>query len=178
MQYGYCNPNLGIYRLSEHIRLKFKNPIGHLYKPEEVNCLINKISEYIQKGFHIISVGDRVTLTLINHSIPIKLAIIDKKERRHNRVVSPTNFFNRIVVVRNEAGTINFGICKYIIESFYYSGNTLIFVIGEEDLVATLTLLISNIKAIMVYGQPLQGIVLCQVNENLAKRIIKMLEVE
>ena len=178
MLYGFCDPALGLYKLPEHVRLRFRQPLGKLYGAEDINRLIERLRSYVKEGYIIVSVGDRVTKTLITYEIPVKVAIIDKKERRHQRVYTYPEFFSRVVVAENPAGAINFRLCRYVEEALVSEGSTLIYVIGEEDLVGVIVILLGKKDVIMVYGQPDQGIILCNIDNNLVDNVRKLLEVE
>lgn len=178
MQYGFCKCSLGIYKLPEHVRLRFKKPIGKLYKHHEISFLLKELRNYIINNYKVISVGDKVTKTLIENDIPIKLAIIDKKERRNYISLILPEYFNKVIIAKNDAGSINFRLCKYIYECLIGEESTLMYILGEEDLVGILVILLNIEKTIMVYGQPLEGIVLCVINESLANHILEMLEVD
>jgi len=172
---GFCWESLNVYKLPEHIRVKFRQPLGELYRSDRISTLINKIKNYLDRGYYIASIGDRVTKTLIEEGIIPKLAVIDKKERRYTKLMSPAEFFDKILIIRNDPGTINFRNCESIANAIKSKYKTLIYVLGEEDLLATLVILINISNGILVYGQPLQGIVLCEVTEKLANNLVDIL---
>ena len=179
MQLEYCNEDYGVIRLSEDRRLRFKEPLGQLYSQSRINEALNIIRRQCEiANKYIITVGDRVTSFCIENKLVPKIAIIDRKEKRGKFKRTFVEYFNRIVIAENEAGTINFNLCKDILSALKNPGNTIIIIIGEEDLVASLAILAANNGDLVIYGQPNQGIVLCRVNDNLKTLILSIIGIE
>lgn len=120
---------------------------------------------YLQNKF-IISVGDATTEKLLSFNIIPNLAIIDKKERRTKKEITfDTNslFYNQFRC-KNEAGTISDDAINVIKKAIVNDNNSIIIVDGEEDLLTLVAISLSKEDYIVVYGQPLEGMVLINVD--------------
>jgi len=161
------------------LRQELKAPLGRLLKgsPEET---MKKLKELVSKErpTKVISVGDVVSENMSNHSILTHLAIVDNRVMRQQRepVVLKVN---RAIHVKNPAGTITAEAWRALKEALKREQMAKIVVEGEEDLLALVALLHAPTNALVVYGQPYEGIVAVKVTQRKrqkARRIMKAMQ--
>jgi len=134
----------------EHRRL-FKDPFGVVYRS------IDEILPLIE-GKDIYTVGDVVTHNLQKKGITPAVAVVDGYTMR-----SPCNRIPAVhgtcIQVKNPAGTITDElICA--LECAVRNPPSTIFVDGEEDLAVIPLVLTAHNGAVVLYGQPREGVVL------------------
>ena len=151
-----------MFRLDENSIDEFKAPLGKLYADFE--DAIPKIKE----ASFLISVGDQTTKNLVDNDLIPDLVIIDNRIQRkdHNHDIIRTE---NILEADNPAGTITENLWETIEEAISLtlkdSENRIIVVKGEEDLAVLPCLLIAPEDAIVLYGQPNEGLVFVNVFE-------------
>ena len=105
----------------------------------------------------ITAVGDIVSQEMLDAGIPVNLRIVDQKTMRASLTSQPKPS-NHIFRVENPAGGITEEAMRIVREAMIHD-DALIIVNGEEDLLAIPAILESPNHALVVYGQPLQGVV-------------------
>lgn len=151
-----------MFRLDENSIDEFKAPLGKLYADFE--DAIPKIKE----ASFLISVGDQTTKNLVDNDLIPDLGIIDNRIQRkdHNHDIILTE---NILEADNPAGTITENLWETIEEAISLtlkdSENRIIVVEGEEDLAVLPCLLIAPEDAVVLYGQPNEGLVFVNVFE-------------
>ncbi|MDD1696547.1 MAG: GTP-dependent dephospho-CoA kinase family protein [Methanoregula sp.] len=150
----------------EHRRL-FKEPFGVLYRSiDEIIPLI--------KGKDIYSVGDVVTYNLQKKGIHPAVAVIDGYTMR-----SPCNRLpaahGECIKVKNPAGTITDELTRALDHAVRNPPSTII-VDGEEDLAVIPLVLTARDGAVVLYGQPREGIVLRIVDSEARKTAHRFLD--
>ena len=139
-----------------------KAPLGKLYADFE--DAIPKIKE----ASFLISVGDQTTKNLVDNDLIPDLVIIDNRIQRkdHNHDIIRTE---NILEADNPAGTITENLWETIEEAISLtlkdSENRIIVVKGEEDLAVLPCLLVAPENAVVLYGQPNEGLVFVNVFE-------------
>jgi uncharacterized protein (UPF0218 family) len=141
--------------LPESRRHLFRRPFGTLCPDiESVLPLI--------RGKIVYTVGDVVTHHLIQKGMVPAIAIIDGHTMRSPCNRSPAVFRKRLIA-KNPPGTLTNELRKTL-DAAVADPGMLILVEGEEDL-AVIPLIISAPEGAMVlYGQPGEGVVVCEVN--------------
>lgn len=151
-----------MFRLDENLIGEFKAPLGKLYVDFE--DAIPKIKE----AKFLISVGDQTTKNLVDVDLIPNLAIIDNRIQRkdHNYDIIRTE---NILESDNPAGTITEDLWETIEKAISLTlednENRIIVVKGEEDLAVLPCLLIAPEDAVILYGQPNEGLVFVNVYE-------------
>ena len=116
----------------------------------------------------IIAVGDRVTQTLLDLSKPPQVAVVDLQERR-KFVGMPEGLSQyRIIETSNPAGIITARAWRDIKEAIQRASEgerVVVLVDGEEDLLGFPAVICAPNCAVVLYGQPGQGIVVIHVDE-------------
>ena len=155
-----------MFRLDENLIGEFKAPLGKLY----IN--FEDAIPMIKEASFLISVGDQTTKNLVDNDLIPNLGIIDNRIQRkdHNYDIIRTE---NILNADNPAGTITENLWETIDEAISLNleddENRIIVVKGEEDLAVLPCLLIAPEDAVILYGQPNEGLVFVNVFEGKGK---------
>jgi hypothetical protein len=142
-----------------------KEPFGTLIPDKQVTK--QKISHMLKGSKKVIAVGDATTERLVSFGMTPDIAVIDGRERRSRRSY-PTNYKVKELRCTNPAGTISEEAVKVLQDALKMPPPVLVLVDGEEDMLALPFFAMSPVDAVVLYGQPLEGLVV--VNITLAKR--------
>ena len=151
-----------MFKIDENSIDEFKKPLGKLYVDFE------DAIPMIKEASFLISVGDQTIKNLLDNDLYPNLGIIDNRIQRkdHNHDIIRTE---NILKADNPAGTITEDLWETIelaISSILEDEDTrIIEVKGEEDLAVLPCLLIAPEDAVIVYGQPNEGLVFVNVFE-------------
>jgi uncharacterized protein (UPF0218 family) len=161
---------------------ELKKPLGKLILDSDITEKKIRM-EIVGNNHKIITVGDRSTARLISFEIFPDLAIIDGVERRQEKnssladklIALKAKEITRISCI-NPAGSITQEAITKI--KFALSGkkNTILHVVGEEDLLTLPVCYFAPSKSLVFYGQPQEGLVIIRVNDSMrrkAKELIK-----
>ncbi|MDK2974998.1 MAG: GTP-dependent dephospho-CoA kinase [Methanofollis sp.] len=141
-------------RLPEKHRGRFKEPFGTLF-PELEEALP------FLEGKTLYAVGDVVTHNLFAAGRPPDIAVIDGFTMRAPCTRTPLILYRRIKV-KNPAGTLTDEIVAALGDAVE-NAPALIAVDGEEDLAVIPLALAAPVGAVILYGQPGEGVVVCTV---------------
>jgi pantetheine-phosphate adenylyltransferase len=155
---GYRNKTLAV---PESMRGELKKPAGELFaRLEDLLAKYGKMK--------IIAVGDTVTCSILEKGIKPFLCVYDFKtrknkldERRKRAICDAYPSFSEI---ENPAGTITEALETELERRAGTDGGA-IFVKGEEDLAALVLMRASPANAVIVYGQPGEGVVAVPCNK-------------
>jgi GTP-dependent dephospho-CoA kinase len=121
-------------------------------------------------------VGDATTYKLLSYDIIPDLFIVDGKERRKKRDTSKVFSLmlekNRGVshmMCSNKPGSISGRAMKVIKDALKGPFPIRIFVYGEEDLLALPLFVMAPDRSVIIYGQPLRGMVIVRNNKNIRR---------
>ena len=162
--------------LKKEMRSEFKNPMGTLYP--SIAHAKDRVNE--SEGL-IISIGDVTTRKMLEEGIKPALGIVDnmiEREPAEHEIC----YDNVTLKTINPSGTITDQLWKTIQEGFRLvekaGYNVLIIVDGEEDLSVIPCIVMAPAGSIIFYGQPGEGVVLCEVDKlkEKAEDLIKKLE--
>ena len=143
-----------MFRLPPGKRHFFKIPFGTLYADcEDVLPLIEKKTVY--------TVGDVVTWHLVRRGVVPRIAIIDGHTMRSPFNRSPA-VFQKKLHARNPPGTITRELMD-VLDQAVRGPWVLVLVDGEEDLAVIPLVIAAPDGALILYGQPGEGVVLCEV---------------
>ena len=162
--------------LTPELRKKLKAPLGTLIKGsyEETS---RKIAELVddKRPTKLIAVGDRVSRNLIKNRILLDVAIVDSKVMR--RPISPLKFETENTFrASNPAGTLTEEARIAVERAVNSSGRSKVIIEGEEDLLTLIAVLSAPDGSMVVYGQPKQGIVVLNVNEETKRKVREIIE--
>jgi GTP-dependent dephospho-CoA kinase len=133
----------------EHRRL-FKEPFGELHR--EIGEIIPRLN-----GRMVCAVGDVVTHNLQKNGIVPDVAVVDGFTMRSpcSRIPDVTG---TCISVKNPAGTLTDELIAALNQAVTHSPTTIV-VEGEEDLAVIPMVIAAPIGAVVLYGQPQEGVV-------------------
>jgi uncharacterized protein (UPF0218 family) len=166
-----------------------KKPFGLLIRQEEISK--EKIFSLIKESKMMITVGDATTEKILSFELMPNLAIIDGIERRikrseleilnlKNRFLTKNHIYNQYQC-KNTKGTISKEAYITIKKVLVEGEQAIIFIEGEEDLLALPVFALAPLDSIVFYGQPLEGVVMVKVNnkiKNKSTNLIKSIGIE
>ncbi len=149
-------------KLPDEARQLLKRPLGQLFP--NVTAAIERLRQLHPP--RLIAVGDVVTAELLEGGLRPDVAVVDMRvmrlpaDEKTKRVVE--TFEAKVVHVKNQAGTITPELCKALEAA---RPPLKIVVEGEEDLATLPAVLSAPLGSVVVYGQPVEGLVLVEVTE-------------
>jgi len=163
--------------LNQKSRSEFKKPIGVLYPS------LSDAKEFIESKYPdelLISVGDITTQNLQKAGLIPHLGIIDNVVERKPATYDVV-YDNVTLNVKNPPGVITDELQEAIRKAFKLiktGFRVLILVDGEEDLAAIPCALMAPSGSLILYGQPGEGLVVCEVDKviNKVKKLKNKLE--
>lgn len=132
-----------------------KKPFGTLVPDAQVTR--QKILSLTKGTIKLIAVGDATTERLLGFGITPDLAVVDGKERRHVR--KHPEYSAKEMRCANPAGTISKKAVEMLQDALSEKQPMCIVVDGEEDLLALPLFVMAPLCSIVMYGQPLEGLV-------------------
>ncbi|MFH1100661.1 MAG: DUF359 domain-containing protein [Methanobacteriota archaeon] len=163
--------------VSEDLKETLKTHIGRLV--DEPGLL-----RILKKEKTVVSVGDRVTFTLLRHGFPPVMCVVDYILERRSYPVEMKrtiqSFGNRVLKVMNPAGCITDELWGAI-ESGYQlvhegQGPVCIEVQGEEDLASLVAIYLAPPGVTVIYGLPNKGVVVVKTTAYHKKKVKDVLD--
>ena len=137
-----------------------KQPFGPLVPDKEVTK--QKVESRLIGAGKVVAVGDATTERLVSLGIVPDVAIIDGMERRSKRSY-PTDYPAKELRCRNPAGTISKDAVKVLQDALKAAPPVRVLVEGEEDLLALPAFALAPEGSAVLYGQPLEGLVVVKI---------------
>lgn len=163
-------------KLSDSLRDKFKDPLGILL-PENQTSKEN-IKKFLSTNSFIVTVGDRTTEKMIDFDLIPSLQIIDGQEKREKR--EPPKLLDATeLTVDNPAAEITPQSVSAIKTAFTLKSPVRLFVNGEEDLLVLPVCIHAPENAVVLYGQPNEGLVIVKITpeiRNKAQALLDLME--
>lgn len=165
-----------MYKLPEELRPKLKEPLGPVRSTEEAY-------DTLRQALFVITIGDVTTLEMIERGVEPRVAVVDfktKREKDDSLRRELVKYGERSVEADNPAAEITSDLWDALAEAIGEDESTLIKVEGEEDLAALPAILLAPEGAIVAYGQPDEGIVTVEVDDEsreMVKTILAEMEV-
>jgi len=158
--------------LPEHLRETLKDPLGLLVTGEEVPSIVAQYDL-------IISVGDYISLSLINQGIHPQLMIVDFHTRREQINSSQQLQLEQLSDytterVKNPAGLLTSELQQKIhtlCNKLTPLDHIILIVDGEEDLAALPAILYAPVNATIIYGMPYKGVVIVPSTEEYKDKV-------
>ncbi|MEM3638295.1 MAG: DUF359 domain-containing protein [Conexivisphaerales archaeon] len=163
------------YILPPEVRERLKQPFGRLVPDEQVLAFLQEMKK--NQPAMLITVGDMTTRRCEEVGLDPLLEIIDNREKRE--VVAYRYSPRRTTVVDNPAATITGEAMREIEAALKAHSRSRLVISGEEDLLVLPCILYAQEGAIILYGQPNQGLVAVTVDErakSAAKDIISAMK--
>ena len=150
-----------------------KIPLGVLLPESQADK--PQIEKYLSKDSYVISVGDRTTEKMIDFDLIPSLQIIDGQEKREKR--EPPKLEHAIeLTVDNPAAEITSESISMIKKAFTLQSPVRIFVNGEEDLLVLPVCVHAPENAVVLYGQPNEGLVIVQITPEIRNKVQGLLD--
>ena len=150
-----------------------KTPLGTLLPETQVDK--SNIEKYLSKNSYIITVGDRTTEKMIDFGLIPSLQIIDGLEKREKR--EPPKLHNATeLTVDNPAAEITSQSIAMIKKAFTLQSPVRLFVNGEEDLLVLPVCVHAPENAVVLYGQPNQGLVIVRITPEIRNKVQTLLD--
>ena len=163
-------------KLPDSLREQLKIPLGILL-PESQADKIN-IQKHLSENSYIISVGDRTSQKMNEFGLIPSLQIIDGQEKREKR--EPPKLKNATeLTVDNPAAEITSQSISVIKNAFTLQPPIRLFVNGEEDLLVLPVCIHAPENAVVLYGQPNEGLVIVKITpeiRNKAQTLLDLME--
>jgi hypothetical protein len=162
---------IDIRHLTPQLRKKLKKPLGTLFQGalDETMKILETLIEK-EKPAKVVTVGDRVSQDLADHHILPDVLIVDNKiMRKEIPPISATA--DRIVNVKNSAGTITDEAWLAIEKAMKGSRRTKIVVDGEEDLLTLVAIVTAPENSLVLYGQPRKGVVVVKATAEMKQKV-------
>ena len=164
-----------LYRVDDKVKTRLKHPLGKLIVggPDvTIPQLIDLVVKCDPKK--VISVGDVVSSALRRRGINVAIYVIDHKTERKS--ISQSIVGPREVTVKNPPGGITREAIRLLQQVLEQDEPTVVLVDGEEDLLVLPSVLYSPIGSVVVYGQPLVGIVVVMVSLDSKNMVSELME--
>ncbi len=139
-----------------------KRPFGTLVLEKDISK--QKILSMLEGAKKIITVGDATTERLLSFGVTPDIAVIDGLERRSRRDHS-INYHTKEMLCTNPAGAISREAVRVLQNALNTPPPITVTVQGEEDMLALPLFVIAPKGSTVLYGQPLEGIVLVNITE-------------
>ncbi len=161
-------------RLPENLRDQLKIPLGTLIREKEATP--ENTLKQIPDGSFVISVGDATTDKLLSYGIVPSLQIVDAKEKRMKRGLPETSKIFTNLSCTNPAGEITDQSIEIIKQGLNSKPPVRIVVDGEEGLLVIPVCIYAPENAIIMYGQPDEGLVVIRLNDDIKKKTKSILD--
>ena len=160
-------------KLPDSLREQLKIPLGELLLEETVTK--ENIQKFLTDNSYIITVGDRTTEKMIDYGLIPSLQIIDGIEKREKR--KPIALENAIeLTVENPPAEITTTSVDLIKDAFTMKSPVRILVNGEEDLLVLPVCIHAPDNAIVLYGQPNEGLVIVKITTEIRNKTQRLLD--
>ncbi len=157
--------------LPEDMRAELAEPMGALVPERE-------LTGHLEDSRRVISVGDVVTITLLQMNKEPDVAVFDYKTQRSDdesmreRIARMSG---RLVRVENPAGTITRELWHAVRSAVNADDRVKIEVSGEEDLAALVAMATGPLGGHVIYGQPRKGLVLVRLDARTREAASRMI---
>lgn len=160
-------------KLPEDLRLELRRPFGRVVNSDELMAALK------DRKSLLITVGDACSYFLIKGGITPDILIYDLRIKRKDVIGDVRNvlgqFNNGEVIVHNQPSVIMDELVESV-KSALEEGKGKILVKGEEDLAALVVMMYAPNGSLIVYGQPDEGAVLVEENEEVRDRAVRSFE--
>ena len=133
------------------------------------------ILEFLSDNSYIITVGDRTTEKMIDFDLIPSLQIIDGVEKRQKRELPKLENTTELTV-DNPATEITSQSIDVIKQAFTLQSPVRMVVNGEEDLLVIPVCIHAPDNAVVLYGQPNEGLVIVKITSEIRNKTQKLLD--
>lgn len=164
-------------KLPNSLREQLKVPLGVLLP--EIQADKPNIKKHLSENSYIITVGDRTTEKMIEYDLIPSLQIIDNLEKREKKESLKLTNNTIELSVDNPAAEITLQSIDVIKRAFTMQPPVRLCVNGEEDLLVLPVCIHAPENAIVLYGQPNEGLVIVKITpeiRNKAQTLLDLME--
>jgi uncharacterized protein (UPF0218 family) len=160
--------------LPETLRNVLNQPVGKLLEESE-------LVTFLKDESFIISIGDRVTYTLLHHNIFPSIAIVDyiceRKTYDEDKKNIIQSFGKLVLRAKNPAGFLTDDLWDTIKQAItrINEGPIRIDVDGEEDMASLAVIYHAPVDATVIYGLPNKGIIALKANVEFKQKVKEIL---
>jgi GTP-dependent dephospho-CoA kinase len=147
--------------LSKQELQRLKKPFGKLIADTDVSEKTVRAETFRAKL--VISVGDATTERLLSFRITPDVSVIDGHERRSKRQIPPQHGAREIRCT-NAKGTLTMNAIRALQSAVNGRMPARVLVDGEEDILALPLFLLAPNGSVVLYGQPLEGLVAVRID--------------
>lgn len=147
--------------LTPDVLARLKKPFGILLPDAQVTK--DRVASAIKGAAKVVTVGDATTERLLGFGIVPDVAVVDGKERRYKRSYPDFAAAAKELKCKNPAGTISKGAVDMLQQAIAAKVPVRVVVDGEEDLLALPVFVMAPDSAVVLYGQPLEGLVVVKI---------------
>ena len=164
-----------MYRLPDDLKNTLKEYIGNLVNEPE-------LLQLLKKEKNIVSVGDKVTYTLLKNGITPVLCIVDYKLERKPYSLEMKTIIQKLhathLQIKNPPGTITDELWDAIKTVFKNLKNNpvCIEVEGEEDLASLAAIYLAPGGVTVIYGLPNRGVVVVKTTATNKQKVKEVLD--
>jgi hypothetical protein len=156
-------PSAGDHVLTPSLRRKLKKPLGRLFPAVDVRG--EEFLALVAGASFVVTVGDRVTETIQETTgRSPDVFVVDGMERRSAREI-PHIAHGSTLKAKNPAGHITKAALGAMKRAFAGEKPVMVLIDGEEDLLTIPAVIEAPLGALVLYGQPLEGVVAVAVDE-------------
>lgn len=156
-------------KLPESLREQLKIPLGVLLR----DTTKENIQSHIPKDSFVITVGDATTEKIFALGIVPSLSIVDGFEKRQKRTIPSVDVTK--MSCDNPAGEITAQSIDMIRNALKSKSPVQILVNGEEDLLVLPVCVYAPQNAVVLYGQPNEGLVIVNVTQEIRNKTQQLL---
>lgn len=163
--------------IPEHLRDQLKTtPIGTLVSHTK------DISLHLRTNDLVVSVGDKISYSLLEASIPVHMIIVDYIHKRKPIALKQQNLLKQFgeitYTVTNPAGCITDELWETIKTGLadMCSKTVRIDVHGEEDLASLVVISLAGSNVTVIYGVPDKGVLIVPITKHHKQVVDKVLE--
>ena len=160
--------------LPESLRDELKIPLGVLL-PENQTDKTN-IQKHLTDNSYLITVGDRTTEKMIDFGLIPSLQIIDNLEKRKKRLSPKLSDSTTEMFVDNPPAEITPQSIDAIKKAFSTNPPVRLNINGEEDLLVIPVCIYAPENAIVMYGQPHEGLVIVKITAEIRNKTQRLLD--
>ena len=151
-----------------------KAPLGILVAEDKADK--QTILEHLGDNYYLVTVGDRTTEKMIGFGLIPSLQIVDGIEKREKRTPLPVSSETTEISVDNPPTEITNQSVQMIKKSFSMDSPVRVTVNGEEDLLVLPVCVYAPDNAIVMYGQPDEGLVIVKVTPEIRNKTQSLLD--
>jgi len=156
-------------KLPDNLREQLKIPLGILLKDTSKENILR----HIEENSFIITVGDATTEKMLKFNLIPSLSIVDGLEKREQR--TPPSGITTKLFCDNPAGEITMQSIDAIKDALKMKPPVQIMVNGEEDLLVIPVCVYAPQNAIILYGQPNEGLVIVKITQEIRNKTQELL---